>query len=428
MPFVQQQRLVVLAACFAALVPLGVFMRQILRGEYAPGSSYRPRLEAVVKASHTGAHGGPFASDRKGEGFTLAPGLLNDLGMAALSDLWGRATGAPLRETHLALFNLVVMAAALLGLVLVMPAGARPALVVLFLSVPVAVYEYRSPDSVAIHGALAAIAVGIAVAPQRRWPVWTGAPLGIALFLVHNIRSPFGAFGVGALLLAAAVAHVRTRDRRALRTIAVLAATFALLEVPWRVALERRASDPRVVDEDVLRAHNVYNPLVSGLGWSENRWGIKPWDPWVATFLAERTGLPPVVLETFESERRARIVYLSLWREAPGHLVAVYLSRVPGALQQHAWLGLWGTGLWLALAAVAGAAAWRRRDALSLATVIAPAVVSAGLVAQIVLIDPRLLYSYPLRFTSALGLLTALALVVSQRAGRAMADDGPATR
>ena len=409
------RRVVLILACLAALVPLTVFALQIAHRDYHAGASYRPRLEAVVKASRTGAHGGPFASVQKEEGFTLAPGLLNDLGMAALSDLWGRVTRSPLGETHLAIFNLLVMAAALFALVLVVPDGARPALVVLFLAVPVAVREYRSPDSVTIHGALAALAIALAVAPHRGWPVWTGAPMGLVLFFAHKVRSPFGAFAVGALAAAAALAYLRTKDTKALRTIAVLFAVFVVLEVPWRMALDRRATDPRVVDEDVLRSHNVYNPLVSGLGWGENRWGIKPWDPWVATFLAERTGLPPVVLETFESERRARIVYLSLWREAPGHLIGVYLGRIPGALQQHGWLGLWGTALWLVAAALAFRAAWRRREAAALAMVLAPLVVSAGLVAQIVLIDPRLLYSYPLRFTSALGLLTAVALVIAER-------------
>jgi hypothetical protein len=241
--------------------------------------------------------------------------------------------------------------------------------------------------------------------------------MGLALFAVHKLRSPFGVYAAGAAVAAwvLAAACTRSRQTRALATLGVLFATFAAAELPWRLALQRRALDPRIADSDVLNAHNVYNPLVSGIGWSENRWKLKPWDPVVAGFLAERTGRPPVVLETFESERRARQVYFELWREAPGELTRIYLGRIPGAVGQYFWLSWLGAAAWLTAAAWAARVAWRRRDVPALAVVIAPAVVAAGLVTQIVLIDPRLLYSYPLRFVSALGLLTAAALVAASR-------------
>jgi hypothetical protein len=189
------------------------------------------------------------------------------------------------------------------------------------------------------------------------------------------------------------------------------------------MAVARRAADPRVRERDVLPAHNVYNPLVSGVGFSPNRWGIEPWDPWVAAFLAERTGQPPVRVETFESERRARVVYLQLWKEAPAHLLRLYLGRVPEAFRKHGWLGLWGAALWAVALLLALPRAWRRRDGPSVALLIAPALVAAGLVAQIVLIDPRLLYSYPLRFTSALALLTAWSVLAeTKRAAPAPPD------
>jgi hypothetical protein len=309
------------------------------------------------------------------------------------------------------------MAVAAFGLVVVLPPPARPALVALFLLVPIVVREYRSPDSVALHGSLAAMAVALAVAPHRGWPIWSGLPLGLVLFAVHKLRSPFGTYGAAAVVaaLALAVLCTRTRQARALAVIAVMAAAFVACEVPWRRGLERRAQDPRISDTDILNAHNFYNPLVSGIGWSENRWGLKPWDPVVAGFLAERTGRPPVTLATFESERRARRVYFELWREAPGHLLRLYLSRIPTAIGQYFWLGWWGAVAWAAVGLWVLRTAWHRRDTLSLAVLAAPAVVAAGLVAQIVLIDPRLLYSYPLLFVSALGLLSAAASAFSMR-------------
>lgn len=406
------------AALLAACVPLALFAAQIPGARYASGASYRPRVEAVIDASRTAAGGGPWMTVARPEGFSRAPGLLNDLGMAALSDLWGRTWERAVTERSLALFNLAVMGAAAMALVLVWPAAVRPALVVLFPAVPLAVWEYRSPDSVTIHGALAALAVALAVAPHREWPPWSGVPLGLAFFAMHKLRSPYAAYGALAMAAAGLAAVVCTRQTRVMRTLAVMAAVVAACEVPWRLALERRAYDPRIADADILNAHNFHNPLVSGIGWSENRWGLKPWDPVVATFLGERTGQPPVTLETFESERRARIVYLGLWREAPGHLAALYLSRIPAAIHTYFWLGAFGAAAWLAAGLWAARTAWKRRDTVSLAVLLAPAGVASGLVAQIVLIDPRLLYSYPLVFVSALGLLSALALVAAGAAGQ----------
>lgn len=404
-------------ASIAACVPLATFAHQIATGRYEPGASYRPRLDAVIEASRVAAKGGPWMTIETREGFSRAPGLLNDLGMAAVSDAWGRLLHRPLTDRALALFNLAVMAVAAFGLVLVCPPDVRPALVPLFVLVSMAVPAYRSPDSVAIHGALGSMAVALAVAPHRGWPAWSGVPLGLTFFAVHKLRSPYGAYSGAAIAttLALVIWCTRTRQGRALRTVAVMIAVLAACELPWRAGLTLRARDPRLADTDILNAHNFYNPLVSGIGWSDNRWGLKPWDPVVAQFLADRTGASPVGLATFESERRARRVYLELWSEAPGHLVRLYLSRIPAAVGQYFWLGWFGAVAWAAAGLLALRSAWTRHEAASLAAIAAPATVTFGLVAQIVLIDPRLLYSYPLRFVSALGLLSAIALLVAGR-------------
>ena len=115
------------------------------------------------------------------------------------------------------------------------------------------------------------------------------------------------------------------------------------------------------------------HPLVSGLGWTPNRWNIEPWDPRVAQFMADRLGLEPVGVFTAESERRARIVYISLWREAPGHLVRLYLSRVPGAFRDQFVMGSPGVGLWLLATGIALARAWKRGE-----TACSPVIVGAA--------------------------------------------------
>jgi hypothetical protein len=124
------------------------------------------------------------------------------------------------------------------------PTGARP----LFLLVPIAVREYRSPDSVTIHGALAAMAVAVALAPHHRWRLRTAVPAGVLLFAIHKLRSPFAAYAIAAALAAALVVALRARDRPPLIALVITGATFAALEVPWRIALDRRARDPRVID------------------------------------------------------------------------------------------------------------------------------------------------------------------------------------
>src|SRR5688572_9493219 len=114
-------RVITVCACLAALPQLFVFAQQIRTGRFSPGSSYEPRLAAVLGASQSAAQGGPFATVKKPVGFTLAPGLLNDLGMAAISDAWGRLRHRPLTERHLAWFNLGFIAGALGLLVAVVP-------------------------------------------------------------------------------------------------------------------------------------------------------------------------------------------------------------------------------------------------------------------------------------------------------------------
>jgi hypothetical protein len=78
-------------------------------------------------------------------------------------------------------------------------------------------------------------------------------------------------------------------------------------------------------------------------------------------------------------------------------------------------LGFLGAIAWIASAGWAFRRVWRAGRAPELALVTAPIVVGLGLLAQTVLIDPRLLYSYPLRFISALGLVTAVAVAFIPR-------------
>ena len=247
----------------------------------------------------------------------------------------------------------------------------------------------------------------ISASVTRRRPAWVDASLGGILFLVFTVRSAYAFFAVAALLAMVAFEALRGEARAPLLRALVTLGACLLLYLPWQVSLARRAADPRVEKQDTLGTHPIYIALVEGVGWSENRWGLKPWDPWVADYLAKRFGLDPVDLGTMESERRARLTYFELWREAPLHLLGVYVSRLPGVVRDHVFGGmLGGVALLLALP-FALLVARSRSDALP-GLLVASAPLTSCLLFQTTFLDPRLLYAYPLRLASALALAFAL--------------------
>jgi hypothetical protein len=410
-PGLSTPRLWTVLALLAALPQLAVYGRGVLTGTL-PGSAYQPRVDAYLLVSQTAAAGGPFATVREGGGFSTAPVLLSDLGMAAVADAFGRVTGRGLTSRELGLINLAVLASGLCLLIAAWPARLRPALVPALLLVPLSIREYRSLDVVAIHGAFATIATALAVLFARPWPAWSGIPLGMGLFALHKARSVYGLYALGAILIIALLVAFLDRNRRSMLRLAAVVVAFAALEVPWRALTAARADDSRVADSDSMTSHALYEPLLSGLGWSENRWKTKPGDPWVATWIGERLGKPIAKIATLEGEADAREVYVSLWREAPGHMVSIYAARVPRGIQELFFVGWAGFLPWLVSASIALSRAWRGRDPMSLSVLLAPILVGAGLMTQIVMIDPRLLYGYPLRFVSALSLFTAAGLLM----------------
>lgn len=356
----------------------------------------------MLQTSEAARQGAPLATVPAEGGYSVAPGLHNDLGIAVIVDLYSRTTGR--RGTHrtLGTINLLVLALAGIAVIFAFPASLRLWLVPTFLLVPFITPLYRSADSVAIHGALAALATAIVTLTLRPGHAAMAVGAGAALFLVHKIRSPLALYGLGTLLAGAVVAWLATRDRGPVRRLLFLLLAFFLLDVPWRLAISQRSRDPRIIEGDTLPAHNVYNPLVSGIGWTENPWGIKPYDPWVAAYLAERVGGEPISLATRESEERARRVYIDLVLERPFALAWLYLRRVPFALARYGIFPSWGALAWLAVVIGGCVAAGKKRDASALALLTGALGITAGLVAQVALIDTRFIYAYPLGVTSAL--------------------------
>ena len=405
------------AAAIALAAQVSPHLSDIWRDDYAQGAAWEPRVKAILDVSRVAARGGPYLSVPAGRGFEAADLKVNDLGFAALGYAWGRAFGQPLKRRTLMAVNLVILVTALLALFAVLPPLSRLLASLVLLLTPIPVPAYRSPDPLAVHGSLALLGVVIAASVMRRWPYWSYASIGLFLFVMHKIRSAYALYAAAALLAVAVIGAWRDKNRPPLlRASATLFTCFAL-EALWQVPLAARAADPRVSQQDTLGTHNIYIVLLEGVGWSHNRWGIKASDPWAATYLADRFGADPVNVGTGESERRARRAYFDLWLQEPAHLIAVYASRVPKAVADHCFGGTLG-GLVLLVAMPSAAILGWRQSIPAGGLLLASAGVTLCLVFQTVVLDPRLIYAYPLRIASGLTLALASAQLLEALARR----------
>ena len=406
-------RVATILACLATLPQLLTYAGHVRRGDY-PGSAYQPRLDAMIEVSRTAAAGGPLAAVGGPFQFRGVERIQPDLGVPITADLLGRARGRPIGLRTLGALNLAFLAAALFGLVAVLPTPFHAGLIPVFLLVPLYSQAYVSADIPTIHGALCVLAFLLAVIAARGVPPCAAMLVGVSIFVLHRFRAAHGLYCIATMLAVSAWTFRQRRERRFLIAPALALAAVIALALAWKVGIGRRAQDERFADKDLMGTHEVFHPLLSGVGWSPNRWNIEPWDPRVAQFMADRLGLEPVGVFTAESERRARVVYTSLWREAPGHLVRLYLSRVPGAFRDQFVMGRLGVGLWLLATGVALARAWKRGETACSPVIVGAATMVLCLVAQSVVVDPRPLYAYALKVLSALSLsvsMTSIAIL-----------------
>jgi hypothetical protein len=408
-------RLSLVAAAAALLVQVWPHARNIRNDEYPHGGAWEPRVKAIVDVSRVSARGGPYLSVPLGSGFQPADLKVNDLGFSAFGYLWGRWLGRPLDRRVLMGVNLAILVAALGALLMAAPPPARLLTSGVLLVTPVPVPEYRGPDPLASHASLAVLGIVFAAAVLRRWPLWCYPLLGVALLLMHKVRSAYALYAGAAIVALALYGAWRARGREPLLRAAALLLVCVPLELLWRLPLAARARDPRVAQQDGLGTHPIYIALLEGIGWSENKWGLKPSDPWVASYLGERFQAEPVDVGTVESERRSRIVYFELLRSDPWHLGSVYVSRLPAAARDHVFGGGLGA-LALAVALPAALALARSRPAPEAGLLLAAAGLSACVLFQTVVLDPRLLYAYPLRVTTGLTLAFAAAFLIERAA------------
>ncbi len=416
-------RLFTIAALLCVAPQWFRYAGHVATGDYG-GSAYMPRVEALVMASTATLQGGPFATLPGKGGYSVAPDLFNDLGTATLVSVWTRATGRQASIQTLGQFNLAYLVAASLFLVFALPARLRLALVPVFLLVEMVPPLYVSMDTVAIHRSLAALAMAIPLLTLRASKRWLAILFGVALFGVHKTRSVYGAYALLALLPGLVISWTRFRDRKPLIHAAFLLLGFAACEVPWRIAVHGRLSDPRLIEKDALPEHNVYETLISGIGQTANPWGIKPNDPWVAQFLADIARGPVVRISTHESERRAKLVFFSLARQRPLALARLYLGRIPRALSSYSILGAAGAVAWVVCAALALGLAWRGGDRDGLMLLLPPLGLAACLIVQVIVVDPNYIYANPLELASAVVLATAVPVAVRNARQKARTNAG----
>ncbi|MBX7186384.1 MAG: hypothetical protein K1Y01_14695, partial [Vicinamibacteria bacterium] len=340
--------------------------------------------------------------------YSVAPDRFNDLGTATLVSLWTHATGRQATAATLGSINLVYIVAGSVLLVFALPGPLRLGLVPIFLLVELVAPRYRSMDTVAIHGSLAAMALAVPLLTARAPRPWMAIAWGILLFGIHKTRSVYGTYAVLALLPILLVGWARFRDRGLLMRAGFLLLGFTLCEIPWRIAVHGRLNDPRLVEKDALPEHATYAALISGIGWTENPWGIKPWDPWVAQFLADMARGPVVRISTHESERRSKAVFLSLAKQRPADLAWLYIRRIPTALGEYSIFGAAGACLWIAAALLALGLAWARGDSEGIVLVLSPLGLATCLVLQTIVIDTRYIYAHPLELVSAMVLAVAV--------------------
>jgi hypothetical protein len=276
--------------------------------------------------------------------------------------------------------------------------------------------RYRSMDVLAIHGSLAALAIAIPLLTVRAPKAWMAVFCGLLLFAVHKTRSVYATYALLSLLPILLLGWMRFRNRGLLVRAAFLMLGFAVCEIPWRVAVHGRLTDPRLIEKDALPEHAVYEALISGIGWTENPWGIKPWDPWVAQLLADTVRGPVVRISTHESERRAKLVFFSLAKQRPLDLAWLYVRRIPKTLGDYSIVGAAGACLWMTSALLALGLAWARADSDGIVLLLSPVGLAVCLVLQTIVIDTRPIYAHPLEFVSAIVL--ALAIPVAWRNAR----------
>lgn len=166
---------------------------------------------------------------------------------------------------------------------------------------------------------LALAARELGVLSRRAAGAWIVAGV-LFLALATLMREAIGLMGMAVTVAVALVALLRRR--RLLPLLPVLAAALVAFNAPRAIVLARDAALPMQPAER-LATHGLAHTLYLGLGYVENRWGIR-YDDDHGEEIAARNG---VVFCSPQYFRLMAKLYLARWAEDPAEVARIYLEK-----------------------------------------------------------------------------------------------------
>jgi len=258
--------------------------------------------------------------------------IADDPGHALLLDLWSLATGKRATLPDVARLNTLVDTIGLLALAgLLFALRAWLTAIVLMALGPVeylgwmATSPHWSFIGVASLGAVLPMALAgreLGLLSRRSGALWVAAGLGF-LALTTLIREPIGIMGVLLSLGAAAVLLVRRPKRIAGLALVSVLALAAFTTPRWVVAARDAAFDMQPAQR--LARHGISHTLYIGLGFVENKWGIRYEDAYGEETASKAQ--PPLVFASPEYFRLAGQLYFARWAEDPIEVSRIYFEK-----------------------------------------------------------------------------------------------------
>jgi len=258
--------------------------------------------------------------------------VADDPGHALLLDLWSLATGKRATLPDVARLNTLVDTIGLLALAgLLFALRAWLAAIALMALGPV---EYLGWMGTSPHWSYIGLVSLCALLPmalagrargllsRRSGALWIAAGL-VLLALATLIRESIGIMGLLISLGTVAVLMVR-RPRRIAGLALVTVLALAAFSTPrWVVGARDAAFDMQPAAR--LATHGISHTLYLGLGFVENKWGIR-YDDAYGEEIAKRSD-PPIVFGSPEYFRLMAELYLGRWAEDPAEVSRIYLEK-----------------------------------------------------------------------------------------------------
>lgn len=247
--------------------------------------------------------------------------VADDPGHALLLGAWAAATGKRATLVDVARLNTLLDTLGLLALAALLAAlRAWIAAVVLMALGPA---EYLGWMGTSPHWSYIGMASLAAILPlavaARAGRFWVASGLA-ALALVTLVRESIGMMGLAVTVAAIVLDAVRPPRRAPLALVLVLAA-MAFLAPKWVTMARDAAFD--MAPAERLQTHGLSHTLYLGLGFVENKWGIR-YDDAYGEEIANREG---VVFCSPEYFRLMWRLYLARLVEDPGEIARIYADK-----------------------------------------------------------------------------------------------------